>query len=283
MAARLAFTCTLPLPGNVARRRSVFTYSMPSMNHRSRASVNASPSVALGPKSGNPTRLSQSPSVLVVTVCRSTLRTLHVIQLRRFGLQIRDQVGCVVLGDTEHRHAHAGKLCNERNSDGVVASPRQIGVHDETFEPGAFTTVGDSTQVRPHPVPYADRMAGSAYFFEQRLARPQVELITRIAGLVVLRPADFVTPFRIHGADIHDEAVEIAEHRVPCPLTGRIVTQDDFIAMFAQRPALVAERGVDQSDITRLSGQKQPSWASGECFGKTLEPFRRIALRIDGQ
>src|SRR5229473_1953796 len=151
MAARLAFTCTLPLPGNVARRRSVFTYSMPSMNHRSRASVNASPSVALRPKlihpraeprdslspdtlrtfdefqalrakSGNPSRLLQSPSVLVVTVCRNILRTLHVIQLRRFRLQIRDQVGCVGLGDTEHRHAHAWKLCNERNGDGVVAS-----------------------------------------------------------------------------------------------------------------------------------------------------------------
>src|SRR5258708_39573404 len=53
--------------------------------------------------------------------------------------------------------------------------------------------------------------------------------------------------------------------------------------MLAQRPALVAERGVDQSDITWLSGQKQPSWPSGECFGKTFEPFWRNALRIDGQ
>ena len=111
------------------------------------------------------------------------------------------------------------------------------------------------------PIPDADGMAGSADFLEQRLALPEIERIARIAGLVVCRRAHLVPPFGIHRVDVHDEAVEIAEHRVPCPLAGRIVAEDDFIAMLAQRPALVAERGVDQSDITRLSGQKQPSWA----------------------
>src|SRR6516162_1885712 len=120
---------------------------------------------------------------------------------------------------------------------------------DEIFQPRTLATLSDATQVGPDPISHPDRMAGGAEFLEQRLARREAKRIAGVAGFVVFRRAYLVPPFRIHGMDVHDQAVEVAEHRVPLPFAGRIVAEDDLVAMLAQPRAPVAELGVDRSDV----------------------------------
>ena len=72
----------------------------------------------------------------------------------------------------------------------------------------------------------------------------RLKVIDRIAGItrrIEFRLVHLRAPLRVHSANVHDEAVEIAEHRIPCPLAGRIVAQHDFIAVLAQLSAPVAK------------------------------------------
>src|SRR5215470_6452775 len=129
---------------------------------------------------------------------------------------------------------------------------------------------GDAEQLGPHSVAHRNRVTGGAYFPEQGLARLLAELEAGIAGLASHRRVLLVAPFRIHGADVHDEAIHVAECRVPLPLVGRLVAEHDLLAMFGKAGASVAERPADRPHVFGLSGEKQPARTSVKRVGKRL-------------
>src|SRR5260370_6269953 len=102
------------------------------------------------------------------------------------------------------------------------------------------------------------------------------------ACTAVSRRVVLVAPFGIHIADGDDQAVEVAQRRIPLPLAGRVIAEHDLVARIAQPAAAVAQLVGDRSNVFRLPRQKQPSWADTEGRGGILEPLLRIALRGAG-
>src|SRR5262249_46140988 len=142
----------------------------------------------------------------------------------------------------------------KRQCDRVLFGQYFVRGRDESRQPLVLAALGYTTQVRPHAIAHADRMAGSAEFLEHGLTRLQIERIAGIDRRIELRLVYLSAPLRIHGANVHDEAIEIAECRIPRPLAGRVVAEDDFIAVLAQGSTPVAEFCIDRFNVLWLSG-----------------------------
>src|SRR5215468_7761074 len=146
--------------------------------------------------------------VIVLVGRRGTLRAFR--QKGGLGADIGDQVRGIALGEFQVRHSCAGKLRRKRKGDRVLFGQYLVGGPDEPRQPFVAPALANTAQIRPHAITDADRMAGSAYFFEHGLTR--LKLIDRIPGIarrIELRLADLSAPLRIHGANIHDKAVDV--------------------------------------------------------------------------
>src|SRR5262245_45894593 len=207
--------------------------------------------------------------------------TLRGGQAGGFRLHISDQIGGIIVGYSQGGHAHARIPVGERKRDRVVLAALLLRVADIACQPDAVAPLRDAAQVRAHAVARPDRVAGRTYLLEQGLAGLIAQRQARIARCAMRDRAHLIAPFRIHGADRHDEAAYIAEYIVPLPLAGRIIAEHDLVAVIAQYFAALAELVIDRPDVLRLSGHEGPSGAGAERPGILLEPLGRIVLRVD--
>src|SRR5262245_30411087 len=95
---------------------------------------------------------------------------LAVAQSRRLRLQIDDQVGGIVLGDSQPGHENAGILRGEIERERILLRPHLVWIHDELHEPIVLAASGDAPQVRSCAIANPDGVAGCAQLLEQDLA-----------------------------------------------------------------------------------------------------------------
>jgi hypothetical protein len=169
---------------------------------------------------------------------------------------IGDQIGGVVLGNSQSGHECAAVPGAQGEGERVPLSSHSLRVHDEVDQPVMVPARRDAAQVGTRPVAYADRVAGCADALEQGLPRRAAELIGGIAVGVAAGRAHLGAPFRVHAAHVHDEALDVAQRVVARPLAGGVVAEHDFLTMLVESPASLPELRVDRPDVLRLSGQE---------------------------
>jgi hypothetical protein len=122
-------------------------------------------------------------------------------------------------------------------------------------EPGAVAAIGDPAEVPAGMDAAANGMAGRAYLLEQRLTRLVAQsIIPRTGRRLILSGAGLVTKLGVHQPDRHDKLVDIVKRRVAFPIAGRVVADQDLVAMAAQAAlgTAVAELRVDRVDVDGL-------------------------------